>query len=176
MQREIRGISPEEEEASSGGSLQNAKQSTQEDEAEALCQQEVETPVATSQEVETPVATSQEVETPVATSQVGEMPAASASTQEDHGAELPAEIAVDSDSNSSPRHHDDSGFQSPTNEALEEEDEEHEKAESRSAGELVKASVLDPEEVLLEIGQPHTTDVSPRDTVQNGEYATDILL
>ncbi|XP_031433910.1 protein Niban 2a [Clupea harengus] len=246
VQREISGISPEEEEASSGGSLQNAKQSTQEDEAAALCQQEVETPVATSQEVETsvatsqevetpvatsqevatpvatsqevetpvatsqevetsvatsqevetpvatshevetpvatsqevetPVATSQEVETPVATSQVGEMPAASASTQEDHGAELPAEIAVDSDLNSSPRHHDDSGFQSPTNEALEEEDEEHEKAESRSAGEVVKASALDPEEVLLEIGQPHTTDVSPRDTVQNGEYATDILL
>ncbi|XP_062411062.1 protein Niban 2a [Sardina pilchardus] len=125
----------------------------------------------------------QEVQTPAASSQESEVAAASQvmqETQEDQDAELPAEIdaaavAVDSDSNSSPRH-DDSGFQSPTNEALEEEEEQREKEESLSVGEVVKASAIDPKEVVLEVGQQQVPEASPSEALQNGEHTTDVLL
>ncbi|KAL2099525.1 hypothetical protein ACEWY4_003919 [Coilia grayii] len=92
--------------------------------------------------------------------------------QEDQDGELPAEIAVAIDCNSNPSsyHHDDSGFQSPTNEALEEEEDEHEKTEP------VKTIVADPKEILLDVLQPHSTDVSPTEMVQNREHTRDVLL
>ncbi|XP_028828690.1 protein Niban 2a [Denticeps clupeoides] len=65
--------------------------------------------------------------------------------QEDR--EQMVESSVDSDEPGS-RHHDDSGFQSPTNEAVDEEEQAHGKHEgSLKSGGLV----LDPEEVLVDL-------------------------
>ncbi|KAG5272927.1 hypothetical protein AALO_G00170810 [Alosa alosa] len=173
----VESLEEREEEKEEEEKEEEKKEEEEESGATTTAEEEAEDAVASCQEMEE----EQEVQTPAASSQESEAAVESQVMQEDQDAELPAEInaaavALDSDSNSSPRHHDDSGFQSPTNEAVEEEEEQREKEKSRSVGEVVKASVVDPEEVILEVGQPQVPEASPSEALQNGEHTTDILL